>query len=55
MKVGDLVKTRFTDRVGVVLQQDNVAHPNETQIFVAGEKEWFQTKILSLISGKKVK
>ena len=57
-EVGSLVKTRYTARVGVVLQQDNVEQDNvdrpaETQILVGGNKEWFETRHLRLISGTK--
>ena len=55
-KVGDLVKTAYTHRIAVVLQQDNVASPAQTQIFVAGsraEKRWILTRKLRLISGTK--
>ena len=52
-KVGDLVKTAYTHRIAVVLQQDNVASPAQTQIFVGGEKKWIHTRKLRRISGTK--
>ena len=55
-EVGDLARTVYTHQIAVVLQQDNVASPAQTQIFVAGsraEKRWTHTRKLRLISGTK--
>jgi len=52
-EVGSLARTVYTHRIAVVLQQDNVASPAQTQIFVGGEKKWIHTRKLRLISGNK--
>ena len=52
-KVGDLVDCRLHGQIGIVLGQDNVASPAQTQIFVGGEKKWIHTRKLRLISGTK--
>ena len=52
-EVGSLVKTAYTHRIAVVLQQDNVPSPAQTQIFVDGEKRWITTRKLRRISGTK--
>ena len=63
-EVGSLVKHRIgthfgahNERVGVVLQQDNVASPAETQILLGENKRfWIHTRQLRLLSkaGKNV-
>jgi hypothetical protein len=52
-EVGSLARTVYTHQIAVVLQQDNVASPAQTQIFVGGEKKWIHTRKLRRISGNK--
>ena len=49
-KVGALVKTIYAARVGVVLQQGEADRTNQTQVLVAGNKEWYRTHHIILIS-----
>jgi len=52
-EVGSLARTVYTHRIAVVLQQDNVASPAETQMFIEGKKKWVQSRKLRLLSGNK--
>ena len=52
-KVGDLVDCRLHGQLGIVLGQDNVASPAETQMFIEGKKKWVQSRKLRLLSGNK--
>jgi hypothetical protein len=52
-KVGDLVDCRLHGQLGIVLWQDTLASPAETQIFIEGKKKWVQSRKLRLLSGNK--
>jgi hypothetical protein len=52
-EVGSIARTVYTHQLAVVLQQDNVASPAQTQVFVGGKKRWILTRKLRLIPGNK--
>lgn len=54
-EIGSLVKTRYTGRIGVVIQQGEAvhAHKHKTQVLLDGEPRWILTHELSFILGVK--